>query len=124
MNRTLLKALSAATALLVLAGCSIDPTALWRRSGMLEVHVEWVGGEPKDPYPLVFVDGKPMGHLSESWPVLTLPRGEHQVQVHSRGYYPWSGLVYVAGEPSRQFLHVRLRKAPTTEAPSEAPPAQ
>jgi hypothetical protein len=121
MRPTHLHLLLAGLLILAASACSIAPEALWGRRGMLELEVEWVGGEPQDPYPLVFVDGKSMGHLSESWPILNLPRGEHQIQVHSRGFYPWSGMVYVAGEPSRQFLHVTLRKAPEAARPKSQP---
>lgn len=104
-----------------LASCSVEPIVLKKKEGLLQMQVEWVGGEPSDPYPRVLVDDQPVGHLKGEVGTFHLSQGSHVIEVRSPGFVEWRSRVFILGKPDRQFLRVKLHRR--VEIPEEPAPA-
>lgn len=58
----------------------------------------------------IFIDGKPIGNLSKSRPVLYLTTDKHVIEARHTGYKTVSKEITILGEPNHQVVNILLVK--------------
>jgi len=95
---------------LALTGCfTAGPVISKSAMGNLQIDVRMPQGA-EGVNPCLYLDGKFIGNVSSSMPVLYVKRGERVLRVECPGYKTYEKSITILGDPNHQVLNILLEK--------------